>query len=144
MLIGALGVSFVMYFQPNSCNTQAEREWDGGTFLRQRKKVPPAYMQRVCCDWFSSYVVPYSTVLLQKLFFKCFLLSWRHRGSCHKLCDFWTNLCGSLPHHSSDGGLQRDLKFSFPTHPHWRCLPLSTRRYPSNILGGIVQSHLPG
>jgi hypothetical protein len=36
-----------MYYQPNSCTTHAEREWAGGTFLRQRKKVPPAHAQRV-------------------------------------------------------------------------------------------------
>jgi hypothetical protein len=36
-----------MYYQPNSCNTQAAREWAGGTFLRQRKKVPPAHVQQV-------------------------------------------------------------------------------------------------
>ncbi len=32
-----------VYFQPNSCNTHAEREWAQGTFLRQRRKVPPAH-----------------------------------------------------------------------------------------------------
>ncbi len=32
--------------QPNSCTTHAEREWAGGTFLRQRKKVPPYHAQR--------------------------------------------------------------------------------------------------
>ncbi len=36
-----------MYYQPNSCNTHAEREWAGGTFLRQWKKTPPAHAQRV-------------------------------------------------------------------------------------------------
>jgi hypothetical protein len=36
-----------MYFQPNSCNTHAEHEWAQGTFLRQRRKVPPAHAQRV-------------------------------------------------------------------------------------------------
>ncbi len=29
-----------MYYQPNSCTTHAEREWAGGNFLRQQKKVP--------------------------------------------------------------------------------------------------------
>jgi hypothetical protein len=33
-----------VYYQPNSCNNHA---WAGGTFLRQRKKVPPAHAQRV-------------------------------------------------------------------------------------------------
>ena len=36
-----------VYYQPNSCNTHAEHEWAGGTFLRQRKKVPPAHAQQV-------------------------------------------------------------------------------------------------
>jgi hypothetical protein len=36
-----------VYYQPNSCNTHKEHEWAGGTFLRQRKKVPPAHAQRV-------------------------------------------------------------------------------------------------
>ena len=36
-----------MYFQPNSCDTHAEREWAQGTFLRQQRKVPPAHAQRV-------------------------------------------------------------------------------------------------
>jgi hypothetical protein len=36
-----------VYFQPNSCNTHAEREWAQGTFLRQRRKVPPAHAQQV-------------------------------------------------------------------------------------------------
>jgi hypothetical protein len=36
-----------VYFQPNYCNTHAEREWAQGTFLRQRRKVPPAHAQRV-------------------------------------------------------------------------------------------------
>ncbi len=36
-----------VYFQPNSCNTRAECEWAQGTFLRQWRKVPPAYAQRV-------------------------------------------------------------------------------------------------
>jgi hypothetical protein len=36
-----------VYFQPNSCNTHAEREWAQGTFLRQRRKVPPAQVQQV-------------------------------------------------------------------------------------------------
>ncbi len=36
-----------MYFQPNSCNTHAEREWAQGTLLRQQRKVPPAQAQRV-------------------------------------------------------------------------------------------------
>jgi hypothetical protein len=36
-----------VYFQPNSCNTQADCEWARGTFLRQRRKVPPAHAQRV-------------------------------------------------------------------------------------------------
>jgi hypothetical protein len=36
-----------VYFQPNSCNTHAEHEWAQGTFLRQRRKVPPAHAQRV-------------------------------------------------------------------------------------------------
>ncbi len=35
------------YYQPNSCTTHAEHEWAGGTFLRQRKEVPPAYAQQV-------------------------------------------------------------------------------------------------
>jgi hypothetical protein len=35
------------YYQPNFCNTHAEHKWAGGNFLRQRKKVPPAHMQRV-------------------------------------------------------------------------------------------------
>jgi hypothetical protein len=36
-----------VYYQPNSCNTHAEREGAGGTFLRQWKKVPSAHAQRV-------------------------------------------------------------------------------------------------
>ncbi len=36
-----------VYFQPNSCNTHAEREWVQGTFLRQLRKVPPAHAQWV-------------------------------------------------------------------------------------------------
>ncbi len=36
-----------VYYQPNSCNTHAEHECAGGTFLRQRNKVPPAHAQRV-------------------------------------------------------------------------------------------------
>ncbi len=36
-----------VYFQPNSCNTHAKHEWVQGTLLRQRRKVPPAHMQRV-------------------------------------------------------------------------------------------------
>ncbi len=36
-----------VYFQPNSCNTHGEHEWARGTFLRQRRKVPPAHAQRV-------------------------------------------------------------------------------------------------
>ncbi len=36
-----------MYFQPNSCNAHADHEWAQGTFLRQRRKVPPAHAQRV-------------------------------------------------------------------------------------------------
>ncbi len=36
-----------MYYQPHPCTTHAEREWAGGTFLRQQKKVPPAQAQRV-------------------------------------------------------------------------------------------------
>ncbi len=36
-----------VYYQPNSCNTHAEHEWAGGTFLRQQKKVPPAHAQWV-------------------------------------------------------------------------------------------------
>ncbi len=36
-----------MYFQPNSCDTHAEREWALGTFLRHRRKVPPAHAQQV-------------------------------------------------------------------------------------------------
>jgi hypothetical protein len=36
-----------MYFQPNSCNTHAERERARGTFLRHWGKVPPAHAQRV-------------------------------------------------------------------------------------------------
>jgi hypothetical protein len=36
-----------VYFQPNSCNTHAEREWARGTFLRHRRKVPPAHVQQV-------------------------------------------------------------------------------------------------
>jgi hypothetical protein len=35
------------YYQPNSCTKHAEREWAGGTFLRQRKEVPPAHAQWV-------------------------------------------------------------------------------------------------
>jgi hypothetical protein len=31
----------------NSCNTHADHEWAGGTFLRQRKKVPSAHAQQV-------------------------------------------------------------------------------------------------
>ncbi len=38
---------FYMYYQPISCNTCTEREWAGGTFLRQREKVPPAEAQQV-------------------------------------------------------------------------------------------------
>ncbi len=34
-----------VYIQPNSCNTHAECEWAQGTFLRQRRKVPPAHVQ---------------------------------------------------------------------------------------------------
>ncbi len=33
--------------QINACTTHAERQWAGGTFLRQQKKVPPTYMQQV-------------------------------------------------------------------------------------------------
>jgi hypothetical protein len=36
-----------VYYQPKSCNTHAEHEWAGGTFLRQWKKVPPAHAQLV-------------------------------------------------------------------------------------------------
>ncbi len=36
-----------MYFQPNSCNTHADREWARVTFLRQQRKVPPAHAQRM-------------------------------------------------------------------------------------------------
>ncbi len=36
-----------VYFQPNSCNAHADSEWARGTFLRQRRKVPPAHVQRV-------------------------------------------------------------------------------------------------
>jgi hypothetical protein len=36
-----------VYYQPNSCNTHAEHEWAGGTFLRQQKKVPSAHVQQV-------------------------------------------------------------------------------------------------
>jgi hypothetical protein len=36
-----------VYFQPNSCNTHADREWARGTFLRQRRKIPPAHAQWV-------------------------------------------------------------------------------------------------
>jgi hypothetical protein len=36
-----------VYYQPNSCTTHAECEWARGTFLRQRRKVPPAHAQRV-------------------------------------------------------------------------------------------------
>ncbi len=36
-----------VYFQPNSYNTHAECEWAQGTFLRQRRKVPPAHAQWV-------------------------------------------------------------------------------------------------
>ncbi len=32
-----------VYFQPNSWNTHADREWAQGTFLRQWRKVPPAH-----------------------------------------------------------------------------------------------------
>ncbi len=44
-----------VYFEPNSCNTHADREWAQGTFLRQRRKVPPAHAQRV----FSHHMVPH-------------------------------------------------------------------------------------
>jgi hypothetical protein len=36
-----------VYFQPNSCNTHADREWVRGTFLRQWRKVSPAHVQQV-------------------------------------------------------------------------------------------------
>ncbi len=36
-----------MYYQPNLCTTHTEREWAGGTFLRQQKEVPPAHAQWV-------------------------------------------------------------------------------------------------
>jgi hypothetical protein len=36
-----------VYFQPISCNTHAEYEWAQETFLRQRRKVPPAHVQQV-------------------------------------------------------------------------------------------------
>jgi hypothetical protein len=38
---------YLLFYQPNSCTTHAESEWAGGTFLRQRRKVPPAHTQRV-------------------------------------------------------------------------------------------------
>ncbi len=37
-----------MCFQHDLCNTHAEHEWVQGTFLRKRRKVPPAHAQRVC------------------------------------------------------------------------------------------------
>ena len=37
----------LLFYQPNSCTTHTEREWAGGTFLRQRRKVPPANVQQV-------------------------------------------------------------------------------------------------
>jgi hypothetical protein len=36
-----------VYYQPNSCTTHTEREWAGGTFLRQWNKNPPAHTQQV-------------------------------------------------------------------------------------------------
>ena len=39
-----------LYFQPNSCNVHTQSmngEWAPGTFLRQRRKVPPAHAQQV-------------------------------------------------------------------------------------------------
>ncbi len=39
-----------VYYQPNSCNKHAEREWAGGNFLRQLKKVPPARSQQAFCQ----------------------------------------------------------------------------------------------
>jgi hypothetical protein len=45
---------FVQNYLIGSCvlpTTHAEREGAGGTFLRQRKEVPPAHVQRVkCCS----------------------------------------------------------------------------------------------
>ncbi len=38
---------YLLFHQPNSCTTHAEHEWAGGTFLRQRRKVPPAHAHRV-------------------------------------------------------------------------------------------------
>ncbi len=50
-----------MYFQPNSCNTHAERDWARGTFLRQRRKVPPAHAQQVSRAILST-IYPYHTM----------------------------------------------------------------------------------
>ncbi len=40
-----------VYYQPNSFNTHAELELAGGTFLRQRKKVPPVHTKRVQANY---------------------------------------------------------------------------------------------
>jgi hypothetical protein len=39
-----------VYYQPNSCTAYAEHEWAGGTFLRQRTKVPSAHVQLVLME----------------------------------------------------------------------------------------------
>ncbi len=60
-----------VYYQPNSCTTHTEREWAGGTFLRQRKEVPPAHAQRAYLSTVSREFSNYQVVSLKKLYLFC-------------------------------------------------------------------------
>ena len=74
-----------MYFQPNSCNTYADREWAQGTFLTQRRKVPPAHAQRVYFSVCSSVCPLYENTQNFHIGIKIRVSTWSFLSVVHPL-----------------------------------------------------------